>query len=580
MRNSHQPQRGSWLRWLIAPTIVGLISASLLAGYAGKSLWSGVTHHSRLVFPLQLAGFGPQDSGARSSDDTSAGADDPLENYKTALALLKKDYYGTPIDAKKTQTLTYEAIRGMLDTLKDQFTSSSTRMSGRRCRRRTRRLRGNRAILQQDPNTNAIKIVKPIEGSPAEKLGIKSDDEITRVDGKSVIGKDINDVVRVIKGPRGTMVKITVLRGKQTLEFNIKRALVEPPVVKYWMEDTQNKIGHIVLKEFNEKSIEQLDRAFNDLNKQGMRALVFDLRYNPGGLLTVAIEVASIFIPRDTNKDLDNTVVWVREGTGKETGLQLKNSDDSYKPMPLIVLTNKLSASASEIVSGAIKDYGVGTLLGEHTFGKGLVQTLLPARRPLRAAPDDRQMLTPKHTDINRKHDADGYPIENSGGILPDILVKQPDSWENKMNFNDKAGDVQLQKALEFLRDRLNGMNVAQATEALQEKPTDGRTLPHFTPLSDTAETRTREAARREPGELSQAPLFRAPCHPLVGVPRSRLLGRLPSRYRLELPTRSRPARSRPHRRRARQTRPDCASQSRAPAMEARAQTLPRRDPA
>jgi carboxyl-terminal processing protease len=448
--------------------VVALVSVSVIGGYARQSLMHGganppsaaPTRHVALAGNSATHGFGASD------DAGSSVADDPLENYKAAISLLKKSYYDGPIQPKKTRQLTYDAIRGMLDTLKDQFTSFLDPDDWSQMQVTTRgELEGIGAILEKDGPD--VRVVEPIEDSPAEKIGVKPDDVIVRVDGKSVLGKDINDVVRVIKGPKGTTVRIGVLRGKTAIEFTIRRARVEPRVVKYWMEDSQNKIGHILLKEFNEKSIEQLNHAFDDLQHQGMKALVFDLRYNPGGLLNVAIDVASVFIPADDNASLDNAVVYVKEGTGNEQALRLKPPDRSYPHLPLVVLTNDNSASASEIVSGAIKDYNVGTVMGQRTFGKGLVQTLFPLDDHSALRLTTAKYFTPKHTDINRKKDAEGDPIPNSGGIVPDIPVVQSEKWK-RQQFSDKVDDTQLQKALEFLRDRLKGMTVAQATQSVE----------------------------------------------------------------------------------------------------------------
>jgi carboxyl-terminal processing protease len=458
--------KASLSRLLLLPAIVGLVTASVIVGYAGSDLWgAGTRGHGHRV---QTAWFFPQSGGSDSDSGDSAQADDPLDNYKTALSLLKKEYYGPPIDAPKTQQLTYEAIRGMLDSLKDQFTSFLDPEDWSQMQATTRGdFEGIGALLQQDETTKMIKVVRPIETSPAEKVGIKADDEIVRVDGKSVIGKNLNDVVGMIKGKSGTVVHLTIVRGKKTVEFTIRRALVEPPIVKYWMEDTQAKIGHIVLTDFNEKSIEQMDKAFSDLERQGMRALIFDLRGNPGGLLNVAIDVASVFIPSDQNKEMDNAVVWVKEGSGKEQAYRLKESEFTHPRIPLVVLTNGSSASASEIVSGAIKDYGVGTLIGERTFGKGLVQSLFSLDDNSALRLTTAKYYTPKHTDINRKRDSDGDPIPGSGGIVPDIEIKQSSKW--KEDFKDKTNDLQLQKAIQFLRARLNGESVAQATAAIHQ---------------------------------------------------------------------------------------------------------------
>jgi carboxyl-terminal processing protease len=495
--------RGSSLsRFLVAPVALALVSGSLLVGYAhGRQRQLRAERANE----LQLVQFDPQRSTHRGNnpdqdrdsppsnlgaDDANATAQngsgvdaDPLQSYKIAIGLLQKDYYGAPVDAKRTQQLTYEAIRGMLFSLRDQFTSFLDPDEWNQMQATTHGdFEGIGAMLAEEKPD--IKVVEPIETGPAEKVGIKTDDIIVRVNDVSVIGKDLNDVVRMIKGTAGTRVKITILRGKETRTFNITRARVEPPVVKYWMEDPKAKIGHILLKEFNEKSMDQMNHAFADLQRQGMKALVFDLRFNPGGLLDVAIDVASVFIPRNMAPKLKNYAVIIHEGSGHEQGRPLQTVDTAYTHhVPTVVLVNENSASASEIVSGAIKDYGVATLIGERTYGKGRVQTLFPLDDGSALRLTTALYFPPKHKDINFKRDDDGNRIPNTGGILPDLEVKQSDKWKSE-DFSDKVDDTQLHVALDFLRARLAGQPAAVAIQQFQS-----RTAPKSAPGADTNRT-------------------------------------------------------------------------------------------
>ncbi len=465
------------------PTALGLLSASVAFGFASRddqakaagASPSGAVGALQSNAPLTLAQATPQDDApgknlesGETQDSGTDSANDPLANYKTTLALLKKNYYGAPIDAKKTQQLTYESIRGMLGSLKDQFTSFLDPDEWGQMQIMTRGdFEGIGALLQ--PEGAQVKVARPIENSPAEKAGIKSDDVIVTVDAKPIKGKNLNDVVRLIKGKGGTKVTLGILRGKKELTFRITRARVEPPIVQHWMEDTQDGIGHIVLSEFNEKSIEQTEAAYEDLERKGMKALVFDLRFNPGGLLEVAIDVASLFIPPDENPALKNVVVYIREGSGREQGRTLRPLESRHKSIPLAVLVNDNSASASEIVTGAIKDYGVGTIIGERTFGKGKVQTLFPLAEGQAGALRLTTALyfPPKKKDINFAHDDDGNRIPGTGGILPDIEVKQSPKWKME-DFRDKVNDVQLHKAIEFLRAKVHGATTAQAITQVQ----------------------------------------------------------------------------------------------------------------
>ncbi len=475
MTDNHELVRTIRSRMLILPVIFGMVFMSVLVGYGSGVLWPIHTHP--VSHPIQLTdaqltklekilSSSSQDSGSGATSPTS-DSDDPVSDYKSALLLLKKEYYGAPIDVKKERTLTYESIRGLLASLRDQFTSFLDPDEWSQFHATTRGdFEGIGALLEQAGAFT--KIARPIEGGPAEKAGLLAEDVVVKVDGQSIKGKDINDVVHLIKGKRGTKVLVGILRGKKEMSFSITRALVEPAVVQHWMEDKQSKIGHIVLKEFNEKSVDQLQHAYDDLAKQNMKGLVLDLRYNPGGLLEVAIQVASMFIPKDQNETLNNVVVFIHEGSGQEQVRTLMDMP-SHPSIPLVVLVNDGSASASEIVSGAIKDYGVGTLIGERTFGKGKVQTLFPLDDGSALRLTTALYFPPKHKDINFEHDEDGARIPGTGGIVPDIEIKQNPKWKVE-DFKDKVNDLQLQKAVQFLKSRLSGLTTAQATQSLTKQ--------------------------------------------------------------------------------------------------------------
>jgi len=460
-------------RLVALPTVFCLISSSVIFGYASDTLWPDAHPNDRNagahLQTIRADSSGNSDSDSVKVVDETSQTNDPLANYEATLDLLKQNYYGAPITSNKTRQLTYEAIRGMLGSLRDQFTSYLDPDEWTDMEAMTEGdFDGIGAILEQDGPD--VRIEQPIENNPAERAGIKAGDVILSVDGKSIKGKTIEDAVRLIKGPRNTRVRLGVLRGKKTLEFVITRALIETPVVKHWMEDGDAKIGHIELSEFNKKSVQQMNAAFADLERQGMKALIFDLRDNPGGLLETAVDVASMFIPQNTRPELDNNVVIIHYGSGKEEGMPLRPLEHTHKQLPLVLLVNGNSASASEIVTGAIKDYGVGTIVGERTFGKGKVQTLfeMPQGRDGALRLTTALYYPPSHHDINFERDEDGNRIEGTGGILPDVPVR---GWPERKegDFSDKAHDNQLHAAVAFLKARLAKKSVAEATQIAQK---------------------------------------------------------------------------------------------------------------
>lgn len=422
------------------PTFIGFAGPDALSGR-----WDRLSHLSRRLlggmFTLRVAAA-QEDNG-------------PYAAYREALQVLKTHYYGAPIDTKK---MTYAAIRGMLHSLNDPYTSFLDPEEQAQMQQSMQgEFFGIGAILE--PYMQDVRVLRPIPDTPAHRAGIKPNDTILSVgtyNSKGVLvkttsclGKPINDVVKLIKGPKGTKVAVTVLRkgAPKPMTFVITRDRIEPPIVMSWMEDQENKIGHIVLTDFNEKCDEQLEKALLNLEKQGMRALVFDLRYNPGGLLNVAADVTRRFVPR-------GPVVLVQEKNGQRQAWPAREPLRRHKPVPMVVLINEYSASASEIVAGAIQDYRLGTLVGQHTFGKGLVQTVFPLSDGSALRLTTQKYFTANGNDINNRYDDEHRPIPNSGGVKPDVEVKQSEEWIDQ-NFEDKANDTQLQKALEILRARL-----------------------------------------------------------------------------------------------------------------------------
>ncbi len=469
MKPSHPPL---FSRFVVVPIAATLVSGSILAGYASHSLFPGKTKSA--LIPVETAQYVSDDNPAAKAnalpvdDGTEGQTGEPIKDYKSALKLLKESYYGEPIDTKKSRQITYDGIRGMLSGLRDVYTSFFSPEEWKAMQEENSgSFEGIGALLKPNESEAHKEIVvqEPIEGSPAEKAGIKANDVIVKVDGKSVIGKTTTEAVKLIRGAGGTQVHLSVVRGKENLEFTITRASVESPHMKFSMEDDANKIGRIRLDFFSDKSGEQVARALAELKRKGAKGIILDLRGNPGGLLTAAIDISSIFVPRDLKSELKNVVIHYREGSGRESSRKLRGDFYMADGIPLAVLVNENTASASEIVTGCIKDYGVGTIIGERTYGKGKVQSLYPLSGSCGVKVTTALYYPPSHVDINYTSDEEGNRIPKTGGILPDIVVEQPEINPKK---SDKENDLQLTKALEFLRARVGGMTTQQAANTVK----------------------------------------------------------------------------------------------------------------
>ncbi|MDI6600547.1 MAG: S41 family peptidase [Thermoanaerobacteraceae bacterium] len=338
--------------------------------------------------------------------------------------------YLTDVDPK---TLYDGAFKGMAASLNDPYTVYMTQKEYNDFMTETT---GNYAgiglVVSADDEGN-IRVVSPIKGSPAETVGIKANDIIIAVDDKPVSGKDLDAAVAMMKGQAGTMVKVTITREgvDQPLNFNIKRDVIKLETVSY--EKLSNDIGYIRLTMFDEHTDEDFKNAVKDLKAQDVKGIIIDLRDNPGGLLDVCVNIADEILPK-------GTIVYTEDRNGKR---EYSYSDGRALGLPLVVLVNGGSASASEILSGAIRDNGAGTLVGTKTFGKGLVQTMYKFEDGSGLKYTIAKYYTPKGTDIQGK------------GILPDIVVELPEDVAQMVTV-PKDKDTQLKKAIEVLEQKIN----------------------------------------------------------------------------------------------------------------------------
>jgi len=342
------------------------------------------------------------------------------------------EYYLNGIDNDKMKDGIY---KGMVDSLGDpytvyynseeykQFTSSSSGTYS-----------GIGVAVSQNVTTGAITIVKTFKKGSGEKEGMKPGDVIYKVEGKKIEGLELSKVVSMIKGEEGTFVKVTVLRDGKEIEFNLERKKLEVDTVNYRMEDRSGKkIGYISVSEFDEVTASQFKSAISELNKEGMEGLVIDLRDNPGGLLDVTCEMLDRMIKK-------GLLVYTVDKYGKRVDEDATDSDSFDKPVAILVNGN--SASASEVFSGAMKDYKAATLVGTKTFGKGIVQSIVPFGDG-----------TAMKVTVSKYYTPNGVNIHGTG-IEPDVVVElSKDATKNGKY--DRKYDNQLTKALDVVVDKL-----------------------------------------------------------------------------------------------------------------------------
>ena len=300
----------------------------------------------------------------------------------------------------------YDAIRDMLSNLDDSYTRFLEPKEFNQMRIDTSgELTGVGIQIVKDKESDDLIIISPIEGTPAFDAGIKARDKILSIDDISNEGMNIEDAVKLIRGQRGTKVKLEILRGSQSFFKTLSREKIEIKSVSSKVNQTKNglSIGYVRIKQFNANASKETRDAIKDLETKKVAGYVLDLRSNPGGLLESSIDISRHFI----NKGV--IVSTVSKDGLKETK---KGNGQALTKKPLVVLVNEGSASASEIVSGAIKDNKRGKLVGKKTFGKGLVQSMRTLVDGSGLTVTVAKYLTPNGTDINKS------------GIIPDIEVR------------------------------------------------------------------------------------------------------------------------------------------------------------
>ena len=329
-----------------------------------------------------------------------------VEGYETikifteALSIVKKNY----VEETKTKDLVYGAIKGMVNSL-DPHSGFMNPEAYKEMQVDTKGEFGGLGI-QIGIKDNVLTVIAPIEDTPAYKAGIKAGDRIVKINDEITRDMGLLDAVNKMRGPKGTSVKISIMREgwKEPKEFTLVREIIKIKSVKFKV--LEEGIGYIKLTQFQEQTAADLSKALSQLTAEKVNSLVLDLRNDPGGLLNSAVDVTSQFLPPG------KLVVYIKDKAGEKNEYRTGGNYSYYDKPTMVVLVNQGSASASEIVAGALKDWRRAVILGVQTFGKGSVQSVIPLSDGSGLRLTTARYYTPSGTSIQ------------STGITPDIVVK------------------------------------------------------------------------------------------------------------------------------------------------------------
>ncbi len=388
----------------------------------------------------------------RSIRDTSSGSYEKNSDGKNSEALI---YNGSVVDNSALDRLSkIEGIidayyyfdtsdedmknglySGMIEALDDPYAKYYTAEEfAKMMEDESGEYAGIGVTVRQDTDTGMVVAVSITEGAPAEKVDILPGDYIVQI-GDYEIKKsdDLDYLVTMIRGEPGTDVTLKIYRmseGKYH-DVTITRQIVENKTVSYYM--IEDKIGYVRVTQFIANTGELFRNAIEDLKSQGMEGMIIDVRDNPGGMLSTVVDMCDYLLPK-------GMIVYQKDKSGTVLS-EYKSTDDEFYDGPMIVLTNGESASASEILTASLKDYGVATIVGENTFGKGIVQSVIPLEDGAAVKLTTAKYFTPNGNDIHEK------------GVAPDVEVKLPDDYTSE-DFQSKK-DTQYQKGIELMKDKL-----------------------------------------------------------------------------------------------------------------------------
>ncbi|TDT63711.1 S41 family peptidase [Fonticella tunisiensis] len=353
-----------------------------------------------------------------------------LNQFKKMITVkdIVENNYINKVDENK---MVEGAIKGMVDAVGDPYTVFLNQKEYQDLMTQTTGSYAGIGTYVGDKEGRIV-VIAPIEDSPAEKAGIKSGDIILKVNDQDVSAKEMDKAVSLMKGKPGTAVKLTLYReGVGTKEISITRATITMKTVKGEM--LKDNIGYIRITQFDENTASSFRNTLNGLKAKGMKGLILDLRDNPGGLLVSSTEIADMILG-------EGKIVSTVDKSGKE---EVIKSDQNKLDLPLAVLVNGGSASASEILSGAIKDFKAGTLIGTKTFGKGIVQNIIDLHDGSAVKVTMAKYYTPSGASIQ------------GVGITPDIVIDLPEKVKQNPGDIKPEDDTQLQKAIEIIKSKI-----------------------------------------------------------------------------------------------------------------------------
>lgn len=416
LRRNAQPPRKKKSQGFASGMIIGAVSAFmavilLILSVAAVCIAKGYIH-------IGVNGDVYIQSDAVTDSD---GIGSEVEGKLNAIDSVLESFYFGDVDDETAKDNIYKAY---LSSYGDKYTMYYTADEYKALKESTNgKFYGIGAVCQLS-GEGGVLLVDVYDNGAGYQAGLRSGDRVVNVDGRDITGMELSSAVALIKGDKGTSVTLEVIRGTERLTFSAVRDVVEAKTVSYTLLD--NNIGYLSISQFEEVTTKQFKAAVEDLQSQGMKGLVIDIRNNPGGLLDTVVGMLKYMLP-------DGLIVYTEDKQGNRK--EYKGQDNDEFNLPLAVIVNGNSASASEIFAGAIQDYGKGTIIGTQTYGKGIVQTVKPLTDGSAIKFTIAKYFTPKGQDIHGK------------GVTPDMVVEYD---------TDADVDTQLDTAIKNVEAQIN----------------------------------------------------------------------------------------------------------------------------